>query len=67
MFHSWLTELVGRSRPTTAGGKAKSERLANDPTTNELDLEKAATTGDVPFTAEELTRKLTAAKLEDRK
>lgn len=57
MLQSWLTKLVG---------KAQSEGLANDAITNGLDLEKAPTTGDVPFTAEELTRKLTATKLEDR-
>jgi hypothetical protein len=57
MLQSWLTKLVG---------KAESEGLANDTTTNGLDLEKAPTTGDAPFNAEELTGKLMAAKLEDR-
>jgi hypothetical protein len=47
-------------------GKGESEGLTNDATANGPDLEKAAAIDDVPFAAQELTKKLTAVKLEDR-
>jgi hypothetical protein len=66
MFHSWLIESVRHSQPTTVDGKGESEGLTNDATANGPGLEKAAAVDDVPFAADELTKKLTTVKLEDR-
>ena len=68
---------MGISRPMAAEKKSTDDRaesggVGNDATTNGLHLEKIATqkesdwTCDTPFTAEELTRALTAVRLEEK-